>query len=206
MSKQTAWVLLLSVALASCTTTMPDYQRSTLSQRAAIHANVDDTLGKLYLQAKGSRELVAKAKGVLVFPSVLTAGFVVGGAYGEGELRVGNAQAGYYKTMTGSLGFQAGAQSKALVFLFMTQESLDHLRQGNGWTAGVDANVALLTIGADGSVNTDTATAPVVGFVMTNGGLMFNVSLQGTKVSRLDTSTMSSPDETSTSSGHEHGK
>jgi len=206
MSKQTAWVLLLSVALASCTTTMPDYQRSTMSQRAAIHANVDDTLGKLYLQAKGSRELVAKAKGVLVFPSVLTAGFVVGGAYGEGELRVGNAQAGYYKTMTGSLGFQAGAQSKALVFLFMTQESLDHLRQGNGWTAGVDANVALLTIGADGSVNTDTATAPVVGFVMTNGGLMFNVSLQGTKVSRLDTSTMSSSDDTSTSSGHEHGK
>lgn len=186
MLKQTAWVLLASAALASCTTTMPDYQRSTLSQRAAIHANAEETLGKLYQQAKGSRELVAKAKGVLVFPSVLAAGFVVGGAYGEGELLVGKAQAGYYKTMTGSLGFQAGAQSKALVFLFMTQESLDHFRQGNGWTAGVDANVAVLNVGADGSVDTETAKAPVVGFVMTNGGLMFNVSLQGTKVSPLD--------------------
>ncbi len=206
MFKRTVWVLSLSMALASCTTTMPDYQRSTLSQRAAIHANVDDTLGKLYLQAKGSRELVAKAKGVLVFPSVLTAGFVVGGAYGEGELRVGNAQAGYYKTMTGSLGFQAGAQSKALVFLFMTQGALDHFRQGNGWTAGVDANVALLTIGADGSVNTDTATAPVIGFVMTNGGLMFNVSLQGTKVSRLDTPIQPPDHDANTSNRHERGK
>ncbi len=88
--------------------------------------------------------------------------------------------------MTGSIGFQAGAQSKAIIFLFMTQEALDHFRQGNGWTAGVDANVALLTIGADGSVDTETAKAPVVGFVLTNGGLMFNVSLQGTKVSRLN--------------------
>jgi lipid-binding SYLF domain-containing protein len=88
--------------------------------------------------------------------------------------------------MTGSFGFQAGAQSKAIIFLFMTQDALDHFRQGNGWTAGVDANVAVLTIGADGSVDTETAKAPVIGFVMTNGGLMFNISLQGTKVSRLD--------------------
>jgi lipid-binding SYLF domain-containing protein len=206
MSKQTAWVLLLSVALASCTTTLPDYQHSNMSKRIAIHANVDETLGKLYQQAKGSRELVAKAKGVLVFPSVLAAGFVVGGAYGEGELRVGNEQAGYYKTMTGSLGFQAGAQSKALIFLFMTQESLDRFRQGNGWTAGVDANVALLNIGADGSVDTETAKAPVVGFVMTNGGLMFNVSLQGTKVSPLDMQPTAAQASGNAPDSPEHGK
>lgn len=186
MIKRLCMTMLLGISMMACTTTMPAQQGSSMTKRQAIDANTDETLNKLYQQAKGSRELIAKAKGVLVFPSVLTAGFVVGGAYGEGELRVGNEQAGYYKTMTGSVGFQAGAQSKALIFLFMTQESLDHFRQGNGWTAGVDANVAILTIGADGSVDTETAKAPVVGFVLTNGGLMFNVSLQGTKVSKLN--------------------
>jgi lipid-binding SYLF domain-containing protein len=186
MNKRFCMALTLGILMSACTTTMPTQQASTMSTRQAIDANSIATLNNLYRQAKGSRELVAKAKGVLVFPSVLTAGLMVGGAYGEGELRIGNQVDGYYKTMTGSFGFQAGAQSKAIIFLFMTQDALDHFRQGKGWTAGVDANVALLTIGADGSVDTETAKAPVVGFVMTNGGLMFNISLQGTKVSRLD--------------------
>ncbi|MDF0606116.1 YSC84-related protein [Neisseriaceae bacterium TC5R-5] len=185
MFKRIFIVLLLSLPLISCSTTTPDHQSSNMSKRQTINASVDETLSNLYSQAKGSRELVSKAKGVLVFPSVLTAGFVVGGSYGEGELRIGNEQAGYYKTVTGSVGFQAGAQSKAVIFLFMTQESLDRFRQGDGWTAGVDANVALFTLGASGSVDTETAKAPVIGFVLTNGGLMFNASLQGTKVSRL---------------------
>jgi lipid-binding SYLF domain-containing protein len=186
MNKCFCMALLLGVLLSACTTTMPSQQASNMTTRQAIDADSAATLNSLYRQAKGSRELVTKAKGVLVFPSVLTAGFMVGGSYGEGELRIGNQPDGYYKTMTGSFGFQAGAQSKAIIFLFMTQEALDHFRQGNGWTAGVDANVAVLTIGADGSVDTETAKAPVIGFVMTNGGLMFNISLQGTKVSRLD--------------------
>lgn len=186
MMKRGCMILSLVVAMTACTTTDPSGQTSNIKKYQAIDANTDATLNNLYRQAKGSRELVEKAKGVLVFPSVLTAGFVVGGAYGEGELRVGNQNAGYYKTMTGSIGFQVGAQSKALIFLFMTQESLDQFRKGNGWTAGVDANVVLLKVGADGSVDTETAKAPVIGFVLTNGGLMFNVSLQGTKVSKLN--------------------
>ncbi|WP_114153372.1 BPSL1445 family SYLF domain-containing lipoprotein [Chromobacterium haemolyticum] len=185
MLKRIGMILLLGGSLISCTTTSPNYQASDMTRNLAIDANVDQTLSELYQQAKGSRELMGRAKGVLVFPSVLTAGLVVGAAYGEGQLRIGNQYAGYYKTMTGSVGFQAGAQSKAIIFLFMTEESLDHFRKGNGWTAGVDANVVLLKIGADGSVDTETAKAPVIGFVLTNGGLMFNVSLQGTKVSKL---------------------
>ncbi|WP_199054123.1 YSC84-related protein [Aquitalea sp. ASV15] len=186
MMKRCCMTLSLVVAMTACTTTVPSQQASNMTKYQAIDADTDAALNNLYRQAKGSRELVAKAKGVLVFPSVLAAGFVVGAAYGEGELRVGNQTAGYYKTMTGSIGLQAGAQSKALVFLFMTQDSLDQFRRGSGWTAGVDANVVLLKVGADGSIDTETAKAPVIGFVLTNGGLMFNVSLQGTKVSRLN--------------------
>ena len=135
---------------------------------------------------KGSHELLAKSRGVLVFPEVIQAGFIVGAQYGEGALRVGGATVGYYSTASGSFGLQAGAQSKALIFAFMTQDSLDKFRATDGWAAGADASVALVTVGANGVIDTNTATHPVEAFVLTNAGLMADVSLAGTKVTRLN--------------------
>ncbi|MGF6920915.1 BPSL1445 family SYLF domain-containing lipoprotein [Paraburkholderia sp. 40] len=187
MLKTTAALAFGGLALAGCTTTgnTPDNAHVDASKRQSIDASVDGTLSKLFTTVPGSRELVSKARGVLVFPSVLQAGLIVGGQYGEGALRVGGATVGYYSTASGSLGLQAGAQSKAIIFLFMTQDSLDKFRNADGWSAGVDASVALVKIGANGAVDTTTATAPVQVFVLTNAGLMGDVSLQGTKVTRL---------------------
>jgi lipid-binding SYLF domain-containing protein len=102
-------------------------------------------------------------------------------------LRSGGRTVDYYKTTTGSLGLQLGAQSKAVVLGFMTDAAYQQFRNSSGWTAGADAGVALAKVGANGRVDTSTATAPVVGFVLTNTGLMFNLSLEGTKVSKLET-------------------
>jgi lipid-binding SYLF domain-containing protein len=123
---------------------------------------------------------------VLVFPSVLEVGFIVGGQYGEGALRVGGATVGYYSTVSGSFGLEAGAQSKALIFLFLTPDALSKFQSSNGWTAGVDSSVALVKVGANGVIDSQTASQPVDCIVLTNSGLMANVSLQGTKVSHLD--------------------
>jgi lipid-binding SYLF domain-containing protein len=142
-------------------------------------------MSRLYANVKGSRELVAKANGVLVFPSVIQAGFVVGGQYGEGALRVGGKSVGYYSTVSGSFGLQAGGQSKAIIFLFMTRDALNRFRRSDGWSAGGEGSVALVKVGANGVIDTNTATAPVEAFVLTNAGLMGDVSLSGTKVSRL---------------------
>ncbi|MBB5412859.1 MULTISPECIES: BPSL1445 family SYLF domain-containing lipoprotein [unclassified Paraburkholderia] len=187
MLKTTAALAFGGLALAGCTTTgnTPENAHVDASKRQSIDASVDGTLSKLFTTVPGSRELVSKARGVLVFPSVLQAGLIVGGQYGEGALRVGGATVGYYSTASGSFGLQAGAQSKAIIFLFMTQDSLDKFRNAEGWSAGVDASVALVKIGANGAVDTTTATAPVQVFVLTNAGLMGDVSLQGTKVTRL---------------------
>jgi lipid-binding SYLF domain-containing protein len=176
------------LGLAGCTTTSPSSNTSAssnASKRDTINAGVDSTLSRLYANVGGSRELVSKARGVLVFPSVISAGFWVGGQYGEGALRVGGHTSGYYSTVAGSFGLQIGAQSKALIFLFMTQEALDKFLASQGWAAGADATVALLKVGANGAIDTSTATSPVEAFVLTNSGLMAGVSLEGTKVSRL---------------------
>ncbi|CAB3746128.1 BPSL1445 family SYLF domain-containing lipoprotein [Paraburkholderia humisilvae] len=159
---------------------------SNASKRSEIDAKVQATLSKLYANVEGSRELVSKANGVLVFPSVIKVGFVAGGEYGEGALRVGGKSVGYYSTVSGSFGLQAGAQSKAVIFLFMTQDALNSFRHSKGWSAGGEGSVALLKVGANGALDTTTATAPVNAIVLTNAGLMGDVSLSGTKVSRLN--------------------
>lgn len=156
------------------------------SKRRAIDAKVHGTLSKLYANVKGSRELVDKANCVLVFPSVIKVGFVAGGEYGEGALRVGGKSVGYYNTVSGSFGLQAGAQSKAVIFLFMTHDALNSFRHSKGWSVGGEGSVAVLKVGANGSIDTTTATAPVIAIVLTNAGLMGDVSLSGTKVSRLN--------------------
>lgn len=176
--------VLIGAATAGCTTTGARSANGP-ERQTAITSSSEAALSRLYANARGSRELVDKAAGVLVFPSVLAAGAGIGGEYGEGELRVGNTAQSFYKTVTASFGLQLGAQSKAVVFLFMTQDSLDKFRASSGWTAGVDASVALLKIGANGDIDTTTASAPVIGFVTTNSGLMANITIEGTKVSRL---------------------
>ncbi|MBN3786242.1 YSC84-related protein [Burkholderia sp. Ac-20353] len=186
--KAAAAVVLGSLALAGCTTT-PDKNpppAANASKRESIDASVNATLSRLYSTVPGSRELVSKSRGVLVFPSVLQAGFIVGGQTGNGALRVGGATVGYYNTSSLSVGLQAGAQSKAIVFLFMTQDSLDTFRKSEGWSAGADASVAVVKVGANGAVDTTTATAPVEVLVLTNAGLMGDLSVNGTKVSKLD--------------------
>ncbi|CAD6518376.1 YSC84-related protein [Paraburkholderia sabiae] len=174
--------------MSGCTTTKSSGESAAtdMSKRQSIDASVDGALAKLYTSVQGSRELVGKARGVLVFPSVLQVGFIVGGQYGEGSLRVGGATAGYYSTVSGSFGLTAGAQSKAVIFLFMTQDALDTFQNAKGWSAGADASVALIKVGANGAIDTSTATAPVEAIVMTNSGLMGDVSLSGTKVSKLN--------------------
>ncbi|MBJ9683387.1 BPSL1445 family SYLF domain-containing lipoprotein [Burkholderia multivorans] len=185
--KLAAALVVGSLALTGCTTTpdKPDNAATNASKRQAIDSSVDATLSRLYSTVKGSRELVAKSRGVLVFPEVLQAGFIVGGQSGNGALRVGGSTVGYYNTSSLSVGLQAGAQSKAIVFLFMTQQALDEFRTSEGWAAGAGASVALVKMGANGAVDTNTATAPVQVIVLTNAGLMGDVSINGTKVTKL---------------------
>ncbi|MEK6348749.1 MAG: YSC84-related protein [Burkholderia sp.] len=186
--KAAAALVVGSLALTGCTTTpdKADNASTSASKRQAIDASVNATLSRLYTTVPGSRELAAKSRGILVFPSVLQAGFIVGAQTGNGALRVGGSTVGYYNTSSLSVGLQAGAQSKAVVFLFMTQDALDKFRSTDGWSAGADASVALVKMGANGAVDTNTATAPVEVIVLTNAGLMGDVSINGTKVSRIN--------------------
>lgn len=180
-----ALLALGSGALAACTVTVPQEGPTDTERRRSIDTNVDATLSKLYEVVPDSRALVQRASGALVFPSVIRVSFGVGGAHGEGALRSGAGTLGYYTLTAGSIGLQAGAQSQAVVILFMTPDALEGFRASKGWAVGADATVAVAKVGATGLVGTASAQKPVIAFVLTNVGLAAGVSLQGAKVSPL---------------------
>jgi lipid-binding SYLF domain-containing protein len=175
----------LSFALLSTLVAKDFTQEAVAAPSGRIDGNVDDTLHQLYWRVRGSRRLVGRAAGVLVFPTIIKAGIGIGGEYGEGALLVRGRTAGRYNCVSGSIGFQLGVQARSVVILFMTEEALARFDRTDGWKIGVDGSVALITVGAGGSVDTDRIVNPVVGFIFDNKGLMYNLTLEGTKISRI---------------------
>ncbi|MDZ7768698.1 MAG: YSC84-related protein [Woeseia sp.] len=153
---------------------------------AEIDADVNDALVAFREEVNGADAFLDKAAGYLVFPRVIKVGIGIGGETGEGALRVGGRTVDYYRTAAGSIGLQLGAQAKSIVIAFMTEESLNKFRNSNGWKAGVDGSVALIDIGAGKTIDSQNVKDPVVGFIFGSKGLMYNLTLEGSKFTKLD--------------------
>ncbi len=151
-----------------------------------IDREVDNTITVFKDEVNGADIFLNQAAGYLVFPRVIKAGLVVGGETGEGALRIGGKTVDYYRTSAGSIGFQAGAQSKSIVIAFMTKESLDKFRNSSGWKVGVDGSVALVDVGVGKTIDTHNIKDPVIGFIFGSKGLMYNLTLEGSKFTKLD--------------------
>jgi len=150
-----------------------------------IDREADDAMKQLAEEVGGADLFLRQASGYLVFPRVIKAGLGVGAETGEGVLRVDGRSADYYRTTSGSIGFQAGAQAKSIVIVFMTQSALGQFRNSSGWRAGIDGSIALIDIGAGKTIDTQNIRDPVVGFVFGSKGIMYNLTFEGTKFSKL---------------------
>lgn len=151
-----------------------------------IDAEVREALQAFANEVDGADVFLDSAAGYLVFPRVIKVGVGIGGETGEGALRVGGETVGYYRTTAGSFGLQLGAQAKSIVIAFMTPAALDKFRTSSGWKVGVDGSVALIDIGAGKTIDTQNVKDPVVGFVFGSKGLMYNLTLEGSRITRLD--------------------
>ena len=155
------------------------------SSKMEIDLYVEDALKQFQKHSTAGTKLAKEAKGILVFPKTYKAGVVIGGEYGEGALRVGDATVNYYSITAASIGAQLGAQLRSQVILFMTDEALDAFRNSEGWEVGIDGSVAIATIGAGEEIDTHTAQQSIIGFIFSNKGLMFNLNLEGSKISSI---------------------
>lgn len=172
--------LLLAAALAIAA---PVKGRATSGPK--IETEVHATLERFFGQVRASRELGNKALAILVFPTVVKAGVGIGGEYGEGELLIRDQPAGFYNIASASIGFQFGAQARSVVIMFLSDAALRQFRRTAGFKVGVDGSIAVIAIGAGGTIDTNSITRPVIGFIFDQKGLMYNLTLEGSKISRI---------------------
>ncbi len=150
-----------------------------------IDARVDAARGRFTAQVKGGDAFLRSAKAVLVFPGVVQAGMGVGGQYGEGALRIGGRTAAYYSIASASIGLQLGAQKKDIILVFLQEGALKGFQAKDGWQVGVDGSAVLVDLGAQASIDSTKYNQPIVGFVVGQKGLMYNLTLEGSKISKL---------------------
>ncbi len=162
---------------------------STVAARASTAYQIDSDVGlaldRFYLSGPWARGFAQRSAGILVFPTIVKAGFGFGGEYGEGSLLTRGRPAEYYNTVSASFGFQLGAQARSVIIMFMTPGALEGFRMRDGWKVGVDGSVAVIAVGAGGAVDTNTIHSPIVGFIFDQKGLMYNLTLEGSKISRI---------------------
>jgi lipid-binding SYLF domain-containing protein len=153
---------------------------------AEIDRDVKSALERLYAKSASARAMGEKAKGILVFPSIIKGGFLVGGQYGEGALLKGGDTSGYYQTIQVSYGLQAGAQKYGYVLFFMTDSAMNWLDKSDGWEIGVGPSIVVVDVGAATSQTTTTLQSDIYAFFFDQKGLMGGLGLQGTKITKIE--------------------
>lgn len=155
------------------------------AKKKVLDAKINQAIEEFYEHTSAGEELAEDAAGMLVFPSVGKAGLGLGGEYGEGALFVNGKRVDYYSTASASIGFQIGVQSRSQIILFLEKSALKKFQKSEGWEVGVDGSVAIANIGAGGEIDSKTLNEPVVAFVFGNKGLMYNLSLEGSKITKI---------------------
>ncbi len=174
---QISALTVVSIFLTACSVF-----ESTATQ---IDLDADEVLTIFTEDIDGSEIFLEQSAGFLVFPRALRAGLVIGAETGEGVLRIGGKTVDYFRITGGSLGLQDGAQARSIVICFMSEKSLDDFQNSNGWRVGVDGSVALIDVGAGKTIDSQNVRDPVVGFIFNSSGLMANLTLEGTRFTRI---------------------
>ena len=180
MSKCYRQLLLILIILVVATP-----QIVAAASKEEIEIRVDATIDVFNQRVKEGREFLERAKGILVFPNIVKAGFIIGAEFGEGALRIKGKTVDYYRTTGASFGLQVGAQTKSIIIVFLEDEALRKFRTSAGWEAGVDGSIALVGTGTGGSIDSTNVSDPIIAFAFGNKGLMLNLTLEGSKYTRI---------------------
>ncbi len=163
----------------------------SLSVGAAVAgtANIDRAsraaLTHLYATSLRSKEFSKLAVGILVFPRILKAGFVVGGMGGDGVLFEHGRPVAYYNITGASYGLQAGAETYAYALFFMKKSALDYVRKSDGWAIGSGPSVVVVNKGFTQAGDSTTLTQDVYAVPFSAKGLMGSLSMQGSKITPI---------------------
>jgi lipid-binding SYLF domain-containing protein len=184
MMRYLRWII-ISLVLAFAAGTFISPNQSAAATSAEINRDAKSALERLYAKSPKAKTLGEKARGILVFPSITKAGFMVGGQYGEGGLIKDGKTVGYYNTLQASYGLQAGIQKYGYALFLMTDSALKWIDKSDGWEIGTGPTIVVMDAGASGSLTTTTAQSEIYAFFFDQKGLMGGLGLQGTKITKI---------------------
>ena len=174
------------LALASLSLGLFSATSHAASTAAELDRDAAQALARLIENNPAAAGVAEKAKAVLIFPSIIKAGLIFGGAYGEGVLQKDGKVVDYYNSVSGSWGLQAGAQTYSYVVFLMNDEALGHLERTKGWELGVGPSLVVVNEGVAKNLSTSTLTEDAYAFTFSQQGAMASLSIEGTKVSRIE--------------------
>jgi lipid-binding SYLF domain-containing protein len=180
--------IFLALSLAAATAIPASFvlvQSAHAATAEDLNRDADHALEMLYRTNPVAEDISKQARAILVFPTIVKAGFVFGGSYGEGVLKEGPKADNYYSSVSGSWGLQAGAQSYGYVVFLMNNKAVKYLKDTDGWEIGVGPTVVIVDAGAAKNLSTSTLKDDAYAFIFDQKGLMAGVSIEGTKISRI---------------------
>lgn len=180
---QWSFVAVCCLAFLAVAVSLP--QTALAASAREINRDVDIALRDLYKTTPAAKKMASVAKGILVFPDIIKGGFIIGGQYGEGALRVGGKTKGYYRTVAASYGLQAGAQKFGYALFFLSDDDLKYLKNSGGWEIGVGPTVVVVDEGVARTFTTTTARSGVYAFIFDQKGLMAGLGIQGSKITEI---------------------
>lgn len=160
-------------------------QNANAATASDLDASSNQVLEGLYKSNPVAASIGQKAKAILIFPNIVKAGLIFGGAYGEGELKQGDTVDGYYNTVSASWGLQAGAQSYGYVVFLMNDKAVKYIHRTHGWEIGVGPTVVVVDAGIAKNLSSSTLKDDAYAFIFDQQGLMASVSIEGTKISKI---------------------
>jgi lipid-binding SYLF domain-containing protein len=152
---------------------------------AEVDTAADEALKNLYESEPAAKDLAEQAVGILVFPTIVKGGLGIGGAAGDGVLRVGDKSFGYYTSVAASFGLQIGVQSFSYALFFMSDDTLQYLKNSDGWEIGVGPSVVVVDAGVATKLSTTTAKDEVYAFIYGQQGLMAGLGIEGSKITEF---------------------
>jgi lipid-binding SYLF domain-containing protein len=185
MRKHVRFIVIM-LMLCIATTPFMTYAAS----KAELNRDAPAALQTLYESTPAAKQLGEKAKGILVFPSIIKGGFIWGGQIGDGALFKNGKIVGYYRTLAGSYGLQAGGQKFGYAMFFMNDEALAYLSKSKGWEVGVGPSVVVVdkesAVAFGKSMTTSTLKDDIYAFIFSQKGLMAGLGLQGSKITKIN--------------------
>ena len=185
MKRFTSLIAAVAVALGTAGPALLSASSVQAASAEDLNRDARQALETLYASNPTAGVISKRARAILIFPNVVKAGLVFGGSYGEGALMRGNQVAGYYNSVAGSWGLQAGAQSYGYAVFLMSKKALTYLDHSGGWEIGVGPTVVVVNEGLAKNLSSSTLKDDAYAFIFNQQGLMAGVSIEGTKISRI---------------------